>query len=64
MCLKNKLWGLKLKIDVTSINRANTSNYLVITIYKHLNWRDQVNSIANKIYKYIGILNRLKYIYR
>ena len=26
----------------------------------HLNWQDQVKSIANKISKYIGILNRLK----
>ena len=26
----------------------------------YLNWQDHVNSIANKISKYIGILNRLK----
>ena len=45
------------KIDETSIEFVN---YLGITIDKHLSWQDHINSIANKISKYIGIINKLK----
>ena len=50
----------KLEIDGTSIEFANSFNYLGITIDKHLSWQDHMNSIANKISKYIGIINKLK----
>ena len=50
----------KLEIDGTSIECVNGFNYLGITIDKHLNWQDHINSIANKISKYIGILNKPK----
>ena len=50
----------KLEIDGTCIECVNGFNYLGITIDKHLNWQDHINSIANKISKYIGILNKLK----
>ena len=53
----------KLEIDGTSIECVNSFNYLSITIDKHLNWQDHINSIANKISKYIGILKKLqKYV--
>ena len=52
----------KLEIDGTSKECVNSFNYLGITIDKHLNWQDHINSIANKISKYIGILNKLKKI--
>ena len=54
----------KLEIDGTSIEFVNSFNYLGITRDKHLNWQDHINSIANKISKYIGILNKLKNMYR
>ena len=54
----------KLTIDGTSIEFVNSFNYLGITIDKYLNWQDHINSIANKIYKYLGILNKLKNMYR
>ena len=49
-----------LEIDETSIEFVNSFNYLGITIDKHLSWQDHINSIANKISKYIGIINKLK----
>ena len=51
---------LKLEIDGTSIEFVNGFKYFGITIDKHLNWQDNINSIANKISKYIGILNKQK----
>ena len=50
----------KLGIDGTSIECVNSFNFLSITLDKHLNWQDHVNSIANKTSKYIGILSKLK----
>ena len=50
----------QLKIDGIDIECVNTFNYLGIKIDKYLNWQYHVNSIANKISKYIEILNRLK----
>ena len=44
-----------LEIDETSIEFVNNFNYLGIPIDKHLSWQDHINSIANKISKYIGI---------
>ena len=38
----------------------NSITYFGITIDKHLSWQDHRNSIANKISRYIGILNKLK----
>ena len=52
----------KLEIDGTSLEFVNSFNYLDINIDKHLNWQDHINSIANKLAKYIGILNKLKKI--
>ena len=43
----------KLKIDGTSVEFVNSFNYLGITIDKHLNWQDHINSIAKKISKYL-----------
>ena len=50
----------KLEIDGTSIEFVNSFNYHGINIDKHLSWQDHINSIANKISKYIGIINKLK----
>ena len=50
----------KVEINGTSIECVSSFNYLGITIDKHLNWQHHINSIANKISKYIGILNKLK----
>ena len=50
----------KLEIDGTSIEFVNSFNYLGITIDKHLSWQGHINSITNKISKYIGIINKLK----
>ena len=53
----------KLEIDGTPIELVNNFNYLGMTIDKLLKWQDHINSIANKISKYIGILNKLeKYV--
>ena len=49
-----------LEIDETSIEFVNNFNYLGITIDKHMSWQDHINNIANKISKYIGIINKLK----
>ena len=45
-------------IDRTDFVCVNTFNYLGIIIDTYLDQQDHVNSIANKISKYIGILNR------
>ena len=50
----------KLEIDGRSIEFVNSFNYLGITIDKHLSWQDHINSLANKISKYIGIINKPK----
>ena len=39
-------------------------NFLGITIDKYLNWENHINKLANKLSKYIGIMNKLKKYYR
>ncbi len=52
---------LQLKIELIQIERVYEFNFLGLTINEHLNWRDHIDKISNKISKTIGILNKLKH---
>ena len=50
----------ELKIGDTKIEKVVNFNFLGLTLNENLSWKPHVDRIANKISKYIGILNRLK----
>ena len=52
---------IKLKIEQTEIEQVCEFNFLDITINEHLNWKDHIDKISNKISKTMGILNKLKH---
>ena len=51
---------LMLKID--EIERADSFNFLGVTIDMHLNWKQHTDIIANKLSKYCGVLSQLRII--
>ena len=50
----------QLKIGNKLLERVSNFNFLGLTINENMSWKPHVNLIANKISKYVGILNRLK----
>ena len=50
----------KLKIGNVLIERKENFNFLGLIINETLSWKPHVNSVANRISKYVGVLNRLK----
>ena len=50
----------KLTINNTNIECVGEFSYLGLMLNKHLNWKQHITKIANKIYKNIGIINKLK----
>ena len=53
---------LSLKIENTNIERVTNFNFLGLTISDNLEWKTQVQKIANKCSRTTGILNKLKHI--
>ena len=51
----------KIKINNTSVEIVGEFKFLGIFIDKHLKWSTHIEFIANKISKYIGVINRLKH---
>lgn len=49
-----------LSIGGADIERVTNFNFLGLLINENLSWKPHIDLIANKISKYIGILNRLK----
>ena len=49
-----------LKIGDKLIERVQNFNFLGLTINENMSWKPHVDKIANKISKYVGLLNRLK----
>jgi len=59
----NKMYDwLKLEINGTAISKVDTFNFLGLTLNSHLDWKDHINTISNKISSTIGVLNKLKNI--
>ncbi len=52
---------LQLKMVQIQIERVHEFNFLGLTINEHLNCRDYIDKISNKISKTMGILNKLKH---
>ena len=52
-----------LKINNTDIEHVFEFNFLGVIFNSHVNWNTQINYIATKISKIVGILYRLKDIY-
>ena len=50
-------------INDTNVEIVDDFKFLGITLNKHLKWTTHTDMIANKISKYIGILNRLKHTF-
>ena len=48
-------------INDTNVEIVDDFKFLGITLNKHLKWTTHTDMIANKISKYIGVLNRLKH---
>ena len=51
---------LELEINGTKISRVDTFNFLGLTLNSNLDWKDHINTIANKISSTVGVLNKLK----
>ena len=49
-----------LEIGGIKIDKVSNFNFLGLTINENLSWKPHVDIIANKLSKYVGILNRLK----
>ena len=50
----------ELFINGEHVERVNNFNFLGILIDEHLNWKAHKEMVANKIYTYCGVLNRIK----
>ena len=50
----------RLMLNNDEIERVDSFNFLGVTIDKHLNWKQHIEIIANKLSKYCGILSKLK----
>ena len=50
-----------IRINNTSVETVGEFKFLGILIDKHLKWSTHIEFIANKISKYIGVINRLKH---
>ena len=51
-----------LSIDDTDITRVFSTKCLGVIINKDLKWKEHVDSVANKVSKSFGILNKVKTI--
>ena len=51
----------KIKINNTSVEIVGKFKFLGIFIDKQLKWSTHIELLANKISKYIGVINRLKH---
>ena len=49
-----------LKIGDVNIERVANFNFLGLTLNENMSWKPHTDALANKLSKYIGILNRLK----
>ena len=49
-----------LEIGGVKIEKVANFNFLGLTINENLSWKPHVDIIANKLSKYLGVLNRLK----
>ena len=49
-----------LKIGSVNLENVQNFNFLGLTLNENLSWKPHTDKLANKISKYIGILNRLK----
>ncbi len=58
---KKKVDKLHIKTENTYIERVEEFDFLGVIINENLNWKANINKIANKISKSMGILNRLKH---
>ncbi len=52
---------LQITIDDTILEWVHGFNFLGLTLNKHLNWKNHINKISNKVSNNMGILNKLKH---
>ncbi len=52
---------MHIKIENTYIERVREFDFLGLIINENLNWKAHMNKIANKFFKSMGILNRIKH---
>ncbi len=52
---------MQLHIENTNVGRAYEFNFRGLTINENLNWKSNIDKIANNISKSMGILNNLKH---
>ena len=50
-----------IKIDNIDLQFSDNFHFFELTFNKHLGWADHVNKLSNKICKFIGIMNKLKF---
>ena len=49
-----------LKIGNVTLDRVKNFNFLGLTLNENMSWKPHTDIVANKISKYIGVMNRLK----
>src|ERR1043165_4639117 len=53
---------ITLEMAGSPLSQVESVKFLGVTVDSHLSWRDHINSIAQKIAKSIGILNRISHL--
>ena len=61
---QKKIELLQLSIDGKPIEHVKYFKFLGILFDVNLTWKCHINMVTNKLSKVIGILNRLKHVYR
>ncbi len=59
---QRKMTPFQIIIEDIIIENVSDFNFLGLTINQHLNWKSHVDKISNKIFRNVGILNKLKHI--
>ena len=52
---------LNLHINSIKLECLDYFNFLCITLDKHLTWKEHIHLIVDKIYRTVGVINRLKH---
>ena len=60
---QKKIIQPNIQINGSNIEFVETFMFLGITINNKLNWNSHINKVTNKIFKTVGILNKLRSSY-
>ena len=59
--VQQEIGNMSVKIDSDSLLFYDSVNFLGVTLTSTLSWKEHINSVCQKVSRFVGILNRLKY---